>query len=185
MSIRYLNDSQNSIQYTDKNGESITKNPFDPEYNDISTRLAMIYQGKAKNMNARKNYEDAVRNLQVSIDAGRLTVATAAPQLAQAPEQDFWPEDYTLPKTTIPWDPPLLTLRPPTNVIPMVGLGPDSPARLQPGSTAPAALTEMHLNALNGVVTTLTNAGPLLAEILAILKAFGIFDPAKTPPPAA
>jgi len=107
--IHYLDDPANTLVYIDKDGNEVRKIPFDPEYGDIATRLSVIRTTEFTNAIKRKNYEDSVRNAQISIDAGR---GDKAPAVLPVPECEFWPDDYTLPGHTIPWDPPLLTLRP-------------------------------------------------------------------------
>lgn len=155
MSIRYLNDAANNIQYTNKNGETITKNPFDADFVFISQRLSLIHSNDAENQQNRRNYENAVRDAQRNIDAGR--PATIA---LPVPVQKFTPEDFSLPEYTSTWDPPLLTLTNPTPPPPQsVGFGPDAPARLNPGQVALAT-----------ALSILSSVGPALPDLIRLLQ---------------
>jgi hypothetical protein len=105
--VKYLDDSQHSLQFVNKDGDTITANPFDAIYGDIAERLANIIRTNGENARARKNYEDAVKNAQQNVVEGR-----PYDPLPPAPECEFWPDDYTLPGTTIPWTPPLAVITP-------------------------------------------------------------------------
>jgi hypothetical protein len=104
--IKYLNDSSHSIQYTNAEGSVVVLNPFDQNYSSVVERFNSIQNATRVNMINRKNYEDAVRNAQRNIDISR-----SHPPLPTPPECEFWPDDYTLPGSTIAWKPPLLTVK--------------------------------------------------------------------------
>lgn len=153
--ITYLNNASNEIEYTNKDGVVVTRNPFDPEFVLISQRLSLQHSNDAENLHNRNNYERAVENAQISIDAGR------PPQpLPPVPLCIITPEDYSLPETTSAiWTPPLIALKPVANLVPMVPLGPASPAR-------PAATS-----ALDKAMNLLTTLGPMLPTFVQFLEA--------------
>ncbi len=103
MSLKYLNDSQHSIELKTDKGEELILNPFDPDYNDASSRISSINGSHARNLVARFNYETAVKNAQLAIETSR-----PHPPLPTPPECEYWPDDFRIPKSTKPWDPPLL-----------------------------------------------------------------------------
>src|SRR4051812_5731144 len=109
--IQRLNDSQNSIEYTDKHGNTTRASPFEEElYTALTQRITDQIVAAGDNVRNRKNHEDAVRNLQISIDAGRLTLADAVKKLPGPPVYRVFPDDPNMPEDDGEWDPPLLSL---------------------------------------------------------------------------
>jgi len=157
--IKYLNNASNEIEYTNKDGELIVLNPFSPDYAKVVDRLTEIEQNKSAMRSARQNYENAVHDAQRSIDAGRLTVATA--KLPPVPVCIEFPEDFHVDSREIPWTPPLDTLHD-VKVSPSVGFGPQSPAR--------PPVDPKHVSALERLENLLAELGELSPAIAAILK---------------
>lgn len=167
--IKYLNDAANNIQYTNKDGELVTRNPFDPDFVLIAQRLSLIHSNEAENQQRRTNYENAVRAAQVSVDAGRF-----APVALPVPYMLVTPEDYTLPADEqSDWDPPLLEIKHRSGVpVPDThGFGPDSPYRnTHPVVATVADMTGPAQNSLQSVLGLLTTIGPALPSLIDFLE---------------
>lgn len=149
--IRYLNNAANEIEYTNKDGHTVTRNPFDGEFVYISQRLSLQHSNDAENQQRRHNYEQAISNAQISADNGRPYTVPPVPRCIVTPE-DFREPEYE----TETWTPPLLTLKPAPKST-MVPIGPDSPARPQ----------SSHLDT---ALTLLATLGPQLPAFLALLQ---------------
>jgi hypothetical protein len=158
--IRYLNDASNNIQYTDRNGMVITRNPFDAEFVSVSQRLSLIHSNDATNQQIRKNYEDAVRDAQINIDAGR-----PAPALPPVPSCIITPEDFALEVSqSTEWTPPLLTLKPAPASYPATGLRGPLP------TADPHPLSHIPTEAAATIVTLLASVGPALPNLIDLLR---------------
>lgn len=163
--IRYLNNAANDIEYTNANGDVITRNPFDTDFIFISQRLSLIHSNDNENRQNRDNWNRAVKDAQISVNNGR------DPHF-QIPRPEFkiTPEDFHVDPSTGPWDPPLLEIQPqPKATAPPNGIGPDAPAR-HPVEEKIAGMTLPAKDSLSNVIAVLNTAGDALPSLLNLLE---------------
>jgi hypothetical protein len=155
--IHYLDDSQNSLQYVDKNGDTITLNPFSPYYADVATRLSVISVTNSQNAMKRKNYEDAVANAQLS-------ATDLKPYfLPDPPLCEFWPDDPNETGYTVPWNPPLAVVVPGHAAVSTVHGLVNSTIPAAPA--APAATGGSPADFLERLLALLLDHAPALAQM--------------------
>jgi hypothetical protein len=104
MSLRYLNSQ--TIEFVDVNGNSIIHTEMDPDFVAMSTRISEISVQTSLNNQARANYENMVSKAQAAINDGRMYEP-----LPEQPKQLVYPEDFRMIPVSMPWNPPLATVK--------------------------------------------------------------------------
>lgn len=176
--IKYLNNASNEIEYVDKTGLLVVKNPFDSEYDFISSRLSLQKENDAENAIARNQYEQAIKNAQVNVDAGHTNAS-----LPVAPPHITTPDDWTVsPMVDTNWNPPLLAIKMPP-AAPANPLG-DNPFAHMSAAPVAAAATAPQVDTFTKVLSALAVVGPALPNVLQLLQALLTHHDATAQPAA-
>ncbi len=94
--IRYLDNASKEIEYTDRDNNFVTVNPFSADYAKVLERLELIRAVEADNARARAAYESAIESGEEKVIVPRCRVAPEDPAVPEF-ETDLWDPPLSLP----------------------------------------------------------------------------------------